>query len=288
MTCTRKAVAVLCVWCALASPGSPADSGGMGPLEHSARFPPMAGPGLNATSLAAISQRLLPRFHHRCLSEEVGPYLGILPSELLALLSAMVATQVEIMIEAGTCKGETAAMIARFFKGSGVEFYTIDNDFLQYEQKSGWLSLAQKRLRAINGTDGIVRMLRGDALIEIPPLLRRHRGRRIGIFMDGPPVDKAVLLCMKYMRVSLEFCAFHDMATWWNSSAGRFRDWDRIALLTDRRYWRRRFGALDSRHVLLNLSMPVELRESLLGISLSDYPHHHHLLRYGAGLAIAT
>lgn len=51
-----------------------------------------------------------------------------------------------------------------------------------------------------------------DSFKEFPKLILQHRGKRIGLFIDGPKGELAVKLCMKMLKFSSDvvYCLFHD------------------------------------------------------------------------------
>jgi len=150
------------------------------------------------------------------------------------------------MLESGTASGFSAELMGRFFKYTGegpVNFYTIDSDALNYETRSGALTTAATRLKGLP-----VKLMHGNSKRMIPTLIKKHAGKRIGIFIDGPKRKTAIELCRASLLKSedVQYCAIHDAGPCQRNPIDRIMtSWSRSAVNTWLPYWYDRFSPLD-------------------------------------------
>lgn len=181
-------------------------------------------------------------------SSKVGmvPYHmhGVFPSETLALLSTAMATKVDVLIESGTAFGQNAEMMARFLVDKPVQMYTIDNCETYGEERCQKTSTRLKNFTNLNF------IFPGDTYEELPKLLAKHKGDRIGIFIDGPKGNEAADLCADMIKASadVKFCALHDVSPTSGEDEtflNRVKTWERQALLSCEPAWHDRWRDLD-------------------------------------------
>ena len=133
---------------------------------------------------------LLPVFRAVC---ERTPYQpkGIFFSELFLFLRACDAAFVDQVIESGVKHGMSTRVLAAVYGGHVI-------------------SIDQRFPRAFQAPAG-VRLVRGDARVELPRLLAAARGR-VAVLIDGPKGRKALVLkdaCLAYPGVHL--VGIHDL-----------------------------------------------------------------------------
>lgn len=205
--------------------------------------------GFDQDALMKTAEEILPKLL-KCCGDLPSLPEGILFSEGLALLSAVELARVDVVIESGTANGQSTEMMARFLKDRDIPIYTIDSDDEGLEAASGNLSETARRLRNFSN----VNFIRGDSFEEIPKLLHQFRGKRIGIFVDGPKADLGMQLCLESVRQSadVQFVGQHDISptAWGPHPRGpeiseMFEEWGRAVVLTFQPKWRSRFAHLD-------------------------------------------
>jgi len=196
-----------------AAEASAESSSGALPADGSAR--------LTIDALIENAARLLSRYDQEVWSQISPAPCGVGWVDGLALVSLIDLMGIEVLIESGTSVGQSTELLARFFTGRAK---VITVDFGDVGPSSGAkpgvkpkyiacaanVSLTHKRLRQF----GNVQALLGDSFKLFPQLLAEHRGKRIGLFIDGPKGPMAAQLCAKALKVSTDvrFCAFHDAA----------------------------------------------------------------------------
>ena len=195
---------------------------------------------------------------------------GVLRSESLALVSAGEIADVDIMIESGTAGGQNAELMALYFKDKQV--YTIDSDAMGFELSENMLTKAKSRLAHLSN----LHFINGDSNDEIPILLHKHAGQRIGVIVDGPKGAEAIQLCRATIERSrdVKFCAIHDMNPFCTRCPDRSikkvnYDWERVVLQTSRKEWYGRFGHLD---------------KDDLNVAIQEWGYETSSLEYGLGL----
>lgn len=116
---------------------------------------------------------------------------GMWFSELYLFLSLCAAAGVDLIIESGVKYGTSTRTIAAF----GLPLIAVDVKRFFIERPPG------------------VKFIEGVAQDVIPPLLRKHRRRRIGVLLDGPkgPIDGVgfVPVCLASSAVRVVGC--HDV-----------------------------------------------------------------------------
>ena len=104
----------------------------------------------------------------------------------------------------------TVAINSAFYFFVDVQITTVDfgSDKLGGRCASS-VSDAHERLRLFPN----VKAMLGDSFRLFPKLVRENRGKRIGLFIDGPKGLDAVDQCMKTLRSSADvyYCLFHDV-----------------------------------------------------------------------------
>jgi len=193
------------------------------------------------SELTDTALQILPRFKKRCLP--MGYHAaGVWYSEGLALASAAVLAKVDVILESGTAGGQSTELLARFFEGSPLQIFTID---LGGKAAEANLTATKKRLARFTQ----VHFIQGDGNIEVPKLIKKFSGKRVGVFVDGPKAWWAVKLCMASIKSSsdVKYCSMHDISpsAWGAEFAAAVEDWGRTRLLTWKPQWRQRFGSLD-------------------------------------------
>jgi len=195
--------------------------------------------GFDQAELMDTALQILPQFKERCLSMSYHP-AGVWYSEGLALVSAAVRAKVDVVIESGTAGGQSSELMARFFEGSPLQIYTID---LGGKAAEANLTATKKRLARFSH----VHFVQGDGTVEVPRLIKKFHGKRIGVFVDGLKSYWAVKLCMASIRASpdVKYCSMHDISpSAWNGFS-IVEGWGRTRLLTWKPEWRQHFASLD-------------------------------------------
>ena len=100
---------------------------------------------------------------------------AMFPSEVAWLLSAVVHSRAEVLIECGRQDGVSTEMLATFLKDTGTKLISIDfaSDPV----------CAQRARERVTGLD--VELVSGDLHLEVPRLLQTHRGKHIAILQDA-------------------------------------------------------------------------------------------------------
>mmetsp|Transcript_15444 Transcript_15444/g.42573 ORF Transcript_15444/g.42573 Transcript_15444/m.42573 type:complete len:288 (-) Transcript_15444:134-997(-) len=221
---------------------------------------------LDESTLVSTAERIMPTFKQRCLPMPYRDY-GVLYEEGLALLSAAVQADVDILIESGTANGQSTELMARYFKNSKTRIFTIDSDQEKLNETRGILTATCQRLSAYPS----VTCVRGDSFLELPVLLEKYKGRRIGVFVDGPKGFQAMKLCLYAIvhTADVKFCSMHDTSphAWGLEAAQTVEEWGRTTLLSWKPRWRRKFAWMD---------------EPIVGVGNTT------LQQYGWGMAIVA
>lgn len=163
-----------------------------------------------AKSLLSNAQRLLPRYDQ--LRAEIGvTKCGMGINDGLALVSQIDLTGIDVLLESGTSVGNSAMLMARFFQETPLQIITVDfGDTTMGGKCAGAVADTHARLKPFSN----IRALLGDSFSLFPELIKKHSGRRIGLFIDGPKGDLAIRLCEASMKLSadVKFCMLHDVA----------------------------------------------------------------------------
>merc|ERR1712061_767610 len=90
--------------------------------------------------------------------------------------------------------------------------YTVDlgsSKVAQMGRCAAAVDAAHARLKTLPNVEPLI----GDSMTMLPKLVAQHRGKRIGLFIDGPKGLMAINLCLGCMKRSkdVRFCAFHDV-----------------------------------------------------------------------------
>lgn len=169
---------------------------------------------------------------------------GVLPSETLALMSTAMATKIDVLVESGTAYGQNAELMARFLLDKPVQIYTIDNCELYGKERCQATSTRLKNFTNLSF------IFPGDTFKELPKILAKHQGQRIGVFIDGPKGMMAADLCRNTIKASVDvkFCAMHDVSPTSGEPAEfvkRVRTWERQVLLSYETAWHDHWNGLD-------------------------------------------
>jgi len=137
-----------------------------------------------------------------------SPSCDILPNDGVALLATSDLADAEIILESGTANGRSTELMARFFAGRKKALRITTVDLGGGTGCAAHLADTHKRLRQFDNVRAII----GDSFKEFPKLIRKHQGKRIGLFIDGPKGHLALKLCMKMLKLSQDilYCLFHD------------------------------------------------------------------------------
>jgi len=161
---------------------------------------------------------------------------GILHSEMLAACGTFETLDVDVVIESGRCRGQSTRILAEHFAGSRTAIVSIE---LMRDENA---EFAEARLRQ----HPHVELLYGDSEHLLPELLDRHRGKRIGLLLDGPKGVAAMNLADRLFALSpdLLVACIHDMRIDFPQRAAAdgypFR-----AFFTDDAEFRRLYASLD-------------------------------------------
>lgn len=163
-----------------------------------------------AKRLLSNAQRLLPRYDQ--LRKEIGvTKCGMGINDGLALVSQIDLAGIDVLLESGTSVGNSAMLMARFFQEAPLQIITVDfGDTTMGGKCAGAVAETHARLKPFSN----IRALLGDSFSLFPELIKKHSGRRIGLFIDGPKGHLAIRLCEASMKLSadVKFCMFHDVA----------------------------------------------------------------------------
>lgn len=197
-------------------------------------------PKFDEANLILVAKKIVPQFRECCMSLEPR-FDSVARLEALAILSAAMLAKVDVLVESGTASGYSAELMARFFDGSQTLIYAIDKDAEGRNDTAG----AANRLSAFPN----VKYIPGDSMLEIPKILKRHKGQRIGVFIDGPKEELGTVLGIRTLKSSLDvmFVAQHDVgpAVLGGRLNNIYKAWGRTVLRTWGRPWRKHFSSLD-------------------------------------------
>ncbi len=107
---------------------------------------------------------------------------GILSSEMLAVCALSEQLGADVVIESGRCRGQSTAMLARYFEGSATRIVSMELE------RGEDADFAESRLSRYPH----VELLYGDSLRIIPELLAGLDGRRVSLLLDGPKGNPAI------------------------------------------------------------------------------------------------
>jgi hypothetical protein len=116
----------------------------------------------------------------------------------LAICAMADLFQIEVLIESGTYNARSTDIFARYFS-SDIPIHTMDIEIRQE---------ATERLAPYPN----VKQHEGDSRKVVLELLEMHKGKRIGVFIDGPKGRAAVRMAIDVLNSSdVAFVALHDM-----------------------------------------------------------------------------
>lgn len=201
-------------------------------------------------------------FKHFTISAKDVAYRegGMLPSEVLAFLSAVILSEVDIVIESGTGLGYSIEVMASVLESSNITLFTIDDTEASFYQKEiDWYWEGQhthyghvaNRLRRFSN----VHVSKGNSFRVIPELLKEFHGKRIALLVDGPKDFTGLYVCLKAINQTkdVRFCAIHDVAPGLPPHLADFLQiWGRTGMLTTHEKWRKYFRDLDTDIQLLH------------------------------------
>uniref|UniRef100_A0A7S0A2I6 Methyltransferase domain-containing protein n=1 Tax=Pyrodinium bahamense TaxID=73915 RepID=A0A7S0A2I6_9DINO len=175
------------------------------------RLPNIIGPtssdsSLNATALLKTAKDLWNDIKP-VLKEFPELPCGAYDSDILALLSVAHLLRVEVILESGTGTGRTAWFMGRFL--SDVKVVTVDlSGTGKNSSCTKHVQAAHAKLATLPNVEAHI----GDSFKAIPELMKKHKGKRIGLFIDGPKETAAVKLCAQSLLNSsdVKYCIFHD------------------------------------------------------------------------------
>lgn len=200
-------------------------------------------PSFSESNLVAIGGKLVGKLKTCCMDMAVKRRVDSLAwHEALAVVSASVLFLVDVLIESGVASGFSAEVWARFFAGTHVKIYAIDKDCEGRNDTGN----ASRRLSVFPN----VEFIKGDSIREVPKLVERHSGQRIGVFVDGPKAALGTHLMLQAIEKSpdVKFAALHDAAEWGLVSDKLYaahNSWDRVVLRTWQPGWQQEFSGLD-------------------------------------------
>jgi len=193
-------------------------------------------------SLVTAAKMLQDRLKTCCVGKAEARRDSITFFEALAILAAADMKKIDVLIESGVASGFSSEIWGRFYAGTHVKIYGIDKNSEGQNDNEA----ARKRLAPFAN----VEFMEGDSLDEIPKLLERHKGQRIGVFIDGPKTHLQAKLALETLQRTsdVQFVAMHDVSKpalmndglWAAESA-----WQRIVLRTWEKQWRQEFSHLD-------------------------------------------
>lgn len=191
-------------------------------------------PNISAEGLLTNAERLLPRYN-KVVREIANAKCGIGHNDGLALVSMIDMAAVDVLLESGTSVGSSTELMGRFFEGTPLEIVTVDMGAKGGEPCAANLANTHARLKKFPNILALV----GNSFNVFPELIAKHKGRRIGLFIDGPKGGLGVRLCKVALSMStdVKFCLFHDVGPEGHGKDGvqsytRLSNWDRTLALT--------------------------------------------------------
>jgi len=197
---------------------------------------------VTAKSLIAAGRTLTERLKTCCIGQLKARGDSITWFEAMSILAAAHIKKIDVLIESGVASGFSSEIWGRFYTGSPVKIYSIDKNSEGLNDNEA----ARKRLAPYPN----VQFIEGDSLNEIPKILERHRGQRIGVFIDGPKTHLAARLALEVIEQStdVQFVGVHDVANYSLFDDGLFaaeNAWQRVVLRTWQQQWRQEFSHLE-------------------------------------------
>mmetsp|Transcript_101646 Transcript_101646/g.263370 ORF Transcript_101646/g.263370 Transcript_101646/m.263370 type:complete len:258 (+) Transcript_101646:2-775(+) len=201
-----------------------------------------ATPLLNEANLIEAAQSAVSRLQSCCMHVQRRDD-SINWLEALAIVSAAVLSQVDVIIESGVASGFSSEVWARYFEGTPTRIYAIDSD----AEGRNDVPLAAQRLKPFPK----VKFIAGDSWKHAPQLLNELRGQRIGVFIDGPKLQHGTWLGLNLIALSsdVKFVAQHDTveaALLSKEFYDGMASWNRTVLRTWMPAWRKHFSRLDN------------------------------------------
>jgi hypothetical protein len=183
---------------------------------------------LSWETFAAAADRLTERFVART-DPMPGVDSSILFSDGFCFCALCELFDVNVIVEAGTGYGGSTEMFARYFAGTPMHIWSVDDAVsprwqwllavlhIRHYSRFVWSTerrakdVARKRLAPYPN----VTLVRGDAHVKIPRLVReaQTRGARIGILLDGPKGEEQMQLAERLLQQfeNVAFVAVDDI-----------------------------------------------------------------------------
>jgi hypothetical protein len=108
---------------------------------------------------------------------------GILHSEMLAVCALCDELNVDVIVESGRCRGQSTLVLANYFQNKPTRIISIE---LERDENA---KFAEKRLSPYSTK---VELRYGDSCVVMPRLIRKLKGGRVAILLDGPKSQVAV------------------------------------------------------------------------------------------------
>lgn len=107
---------------------------------------------------------------------------GILNSEMLLVCAVSKELDLDILIESGRYRGQSTQVLSKFLDGSKTKVESVE---IFRDDNAKYVESALKQSRN-------VKLYYGDAHYLIPKIVRKNKGKKIGILFDGPKGKKAI------------------------------------------------------------------------------------------------
>jgi len=158
---------------------------------------------------------------------------GIFFSEGLAFCALADLLKINLILESGIFGGMSTEIFARYF-----HFPIIGIDRCDY----GIEAFRATRERLSKYTH--VSLIQGDSTREMGKTLKKNRGRRVGILIDGPKGLSAIQLAQSALQHDeVAFIGIHDMGV--KADNHLMDSWDNTVFYTDESWFRDLYGNLD-------------------------------------------
>ena len=128
---------------------------------------------------------------------------GIMPMEAFSLYKYCRDNKIDVLLESGTANGYSTELLGNLLPD--VTIYTIDmtNLYGPDTQKN-----TQERLSYLSNVNFVI----GDSVSILPKLIEQCKNNRIGVFIDGPKGNTALLLANEVIKYSnVLFVGCHDL-----------------------------------------------------------------------------
>src|SRR5262245_2985023 len=100
---------------------------------------------------------------------------SMFPSEMAWLIENVERAGCDLLVECGRHEGVSTEVLASYFWGSGTSLISID-----FEEDRRRARRARERLRQYD-----VELVSGDVHVEVPRILKRSPGKKIGVLQDA-------------------------------------------------------------------------------------------------------